>query len=57
MNNVPTAPDCASCIHKATCVRAKEGTFCPSFASRQPPARSDRDDPNTAWRTGQDYND
>lgn len=49
-----TAPDCASCIHKKTCPRAKEGTFCPSFASKQPPTRSEQDDPNSAWRTGRD---
>jgi len=49
-----TAPDCASCIHKKTCPRAKEGTFCPAFASKQPPTRSEQDDPNSAWRTGRD---
>jgi len=43
------APDCVNCIHKETCDRAKEGTFCPKFASQQPPARPD---PNKAWRTG-----
>ena len=56
MSHTPTVPDCANCIHKETCDRAKEGTFCPAFASQQPPARSDHDDPNAAWRTERDYN-
>jgi len=45
-------PDCATCIHKDECALARDGHFCPAWASVTPQPRGE--DPNARWRRGED---
>lgn len=46
------APDCCCCIHRKTCERYAENSFCGQFASREPEER--KPDPNRLWETGEE---
>lgn len=45
-------PDCCICIHRNTCERYAENSFCGRFASREPAVREP--DPNRLWETGEE---
>ena len=45
-----TAPDCATCVRRETCERAREGTFCPMWAANPPRDRGES--PADKWARG-----
>ncbi len=45
--------DCLYCVQKDTCPRAREGTFCTEFQSREI-RRDPADSPAAGWTRGED---
>ena len=46
------SPDCCTCIHRTTCQRAAEGTFCTMWQGREPQPQGE--DPNEKWKRGEE---
>ena len=46
-------PDCSTCIHRKTCERYAENSFCGRWQSRQP--EPEGTDPNEAWKRGDPF--
>lgn len=46
-------PDCTNCIRYAMCEDAREGFFCAVWQSAEPEKKAE-EDPNEAWRRGDD---
>ncbi|MEG1358394.1 MAG: hypothetical protein RSE23_01895 [Clostridia bacterium] len=49
--------DCTTCIHRATCGRYQPGMYCTSYASKEPPPRMPKDDPNLQWNLDKPWED
>lgn len=46
------SPDCSTCIRRAGCDRAQEGSFCTRWQGKEPEER--KPDPNEQWMRGED---
>lgn len=53
MENGKKEPDCVNCVRYETCEDAREGFFCAVFQSVEPERKAE-EDPNEAWRRGDD---
>ena len=45
-------PGCESCIRRETCIHSADGGLCCMWQSKEPAPRGE--DPNAAWRRGED---